>query len=512
MIFFSNTENVVKNALLRANIMSENDRLLYSRKLLDFYKGFSRPYIKTIIEGSVKSVPIQENMIKLIMAYPLLQNFIDEISGVYSKQPRRRFYLNGKLIVDKVEEGQDKERFVADPNLLKQLNDIYNRKFCLTIKKSEGLTNLYSTTIFKVNFRENQYFLDYIPNDAVTISESTEDPTRSDRIMYVKHFDRSDAMPVYEDWSAANFSIKKGDKVVSTSGNRASEESKTLFGSRYIDSAFAPFVVFRSNIAVDDFWDMHDKDVVDTIEQILLAFTELRYLQRYGAFGLKYVINAELPQDKTLDLLGILEIKSPGGANVPGQTPLQASAGEFPNKAMITELSSSIFDMLKFLYDLYGINIDRLVTSKQATTAESKQQDRKTLQEYIETQQEIWQVNEENLFKCVQAVYNRDQNKKLPAGLTIATDFPEASESAQEMQMRLEVNMTKIQNNIMNMIEWMQEENPDLSDEEAKTALQKNKQVNDEIIKTVIAPVPDEFTNSVDNPNGAPQTPVNNGQ
>lgn len=492
MIFLDNTLKVVQNALLRANILSEDDRLLYSRKLLDFYRGFSRPYIVSLIEKSVTSVPIQNNMINLIMPYPLLQNFIDEISGVYLQQPQRRFYVDGKLVVDKVNPDQDPARFYVDAKLLETLNGIYTRKFNLTIKKAEALTNLFSTTIFKLNYRNKKYCLDFIPNDAVTIDESVEDPTQMDRILFVKYFDQETAMPIYEDWTPLSFKLVKGESTLSLTENRAAEELVKIQSSPYNDAAFPPFVVFRANLAVDDFWDMHDKDVIDVIEQILLAYTELRYLQRYGAFGLKYVIGAELPEDKVIDLLGILEIK-PQSNLPPGQTP-QVSAGEFANTARIQELSSSIFEMMKLLYDLYGINIDRLVASKQATTAESKQQDRKTLQEYIQGQQEIWQVNEENLFTCIQAVYNRDHTEKLPKNLTMTIDFPEAVESAQEMLARLEANMVKIQNNVMNMIQWMQEENPDLSDEEAQTMLQKNKQINDDLIVTPPTQVIDPLT------------------
>ena len=152
----------------------------------------------------------------------------------------------------------------------------------------------------------------------------------------------------------------------------------------------------------------------------------------------------------------------------------------------MSELSDSIFGMLKFLYDLYGINIDRLVTSKQATTAESKQVDRKILQEYIETQQEIWQVNEENLFMTLTALYNRDHTDQLPTGLSILVDFPDPQGAANDMLSRLEVNMTKVQNNIMSMVDWMREENPDLSEEEARATLERNKQINDEVINSTV--------------------------
>lgn len=483
MFFINNAEQTVKNSLNRANIMNENDRLLYATKLLDFYRGFTKIHIQTLIEQSVKNKAIQENMKKLIIVFPLLQNFIEEISAVYKNQPQRKFSLSGKLLVRDIDETLDKNRFEKNPALLDKLEGLYNRKLKLMIKKAEQLTNLLSTTIFKVNFRDDQYVLDFLPNDAAIVSESIEDSTRMDRVLFVKYFDRSTATPIMEDWSIANFTVKGGQIKEVSKPNRATEELQKLYKKQYVDCGFPPFVVFRNDVAVDDFWNLRDKDVLDTIEQILMAFTELRYLQRYGAFGLKYVVGGKLPEGGVLDLTGIIEITPPPG-QIPG-TSAQVSAGEFANTARMSELSDSIFGMLKFLYDLYGINIDRLVASRQSTTAESKQVDRKILQEYIETQQEIWQVNEENLFQTLTALYNRDHTDKLPAGLSILVDYPDPQGAANDMLAQLEVNMTKVQNNIMSMVDWMREENPDLSEEEALSTLERNKQINDSVINSM---------------------------
>jgi len=503
MFFIEGTEQVVKNSLQRANIMSENERFTYATKLLDFYRGFAKRHISDLIDATIKTQSIKTNMKNLIVPMPILQNFIDEISAVYRSQPQRTFLLNGKQIVREIDETLNKERFAKDPALLDKLEGLYSRKLKLTIKKAEQFTNLLSTTVFKLNFRDDVYAMDFVPNDAAVVLEDKEDTTRMDRIKFVKYFDRSILAPVYEDWTTETFQLDKSGKDGTKNPNRAVVENEKMYKRKHNDSGFAPFVVFRNDLATDDFWNVRDKDILDVIEQLLVAFTELRYLQRFGAFGLKYVVGGKLPEDGSLDITGILEIIPPVGSQVPGQqSPVQV--GEFSNTARMKELSDSIFDMLKFLYDLYGISIDRLVTSGQATTAESKHVDRQTLQDYIETQQEIWRVNEENLFATLTAVYNRDhESDKLPAGLGIQVDFEDAGTSAQETLTLIEANMAKVQNNLMSVLDWMREDNPDLSEEEAKTAYLKNKSVNDELISSLVptaSPIPEGTPPTADAP------------
>lgn len=512
MFFIEGTEEVVRNSLQRANVMSENERFTYATKLIDFYRGFAKKHIEDLVDKTITTQSIKTNMKNLIIPMPILQNFVDEISAVYRSQPQRTFTLNGKRIVKEIDETLKADRFVKDPVLFEKLEKLYSRKLKLTIKKAEQLTNLLSTTIFKLNFRDDVYFMDFLPNDAAVVLEDKVDSTRMERIKFVKYFDRSILAPVYEDWTTEKFTTTQGKKETTAIDNRAVAENEKLYKRKHNDSGFAPFVVFRNDLATDDFWNVRDKDILDVVEQILVAFTELRYLQRFGAFGLKYVVGGKLPENGALDITGILEILPPVGSQVPGQQS-SVQVGEFSNTARIKELSDSIFDLLKFLYDLYGISIDRLVTSGQATTAESKHVDRQTLQEYIETQQEIWRVNEENLFATLTAVYNRDhESAKLPAGLEIQVDFEDPQSSAVDMAAKIEANMAKVQNNLMSVIDWIREDNPDLSEEEAKTVYLKNKSLNDELISSLASPIPDAVPPDGDNPPdaGAPNPLIEN--
>jgi len=289
--------------------------------------------------------------------------------------------------------------------------------------------------------------------------------------------------------------------------NRAVQSMQKYFGVgkevKHIGSGFPPFVVLRPEIASSDFWNAKGKDVVDLIKQINMAFTELRYLQRFGSFGLKYVMNAKLPQDRVLDLLGIIELlPAKSGADIPSQTqPIEPKVGEFKNEGRISEMIDSIFKMVTFLYDMFGINVNRLITTKDAESAQSKELDVQSLRDFIEGQQDIWAVNEDYIFNTLVSVYNRDNTgtKALPKQLSIAIDYADPMEAAEDMVKSIEAKLLKIDNNIMSFVDWMQEENPDLSDEEALRLIDKNK-VTNESHRESMAPIEKQELDEDGNP------------
>ncbi|MHA1972955.1 MAG: hypothetical protein ACTSW1_08180 [Candidatus Hodarchaeales archaeon] len=488
--FSTGTTPLILNTVKRERTMTEEDRRSYATELIDTYDKFGMKYVKAIINDSITNDAIKTNMNKIAVCYPLLTNFINEISVVYRNQPIRKFYKEGKLIVDEVDTDlADKDKYHEDPKLLATLNGLYNNQFVLQIRKAEQMANLLSTVIYKINFRENRYSLDFIPNDTVVVLENEVDASQSEELYFLKsattdHVSKNTNRS-YELWTPEVFE-QLSDGVSTVKTNRAVESMHKYFGDSEVDhigSGFPPFAVLRPEMATSDFWNIKGKDVIDLIKQINVAFTELRYLQRFGSFGLKYIIGAKLPQDRTLDLLGIIELlPAKDGPSIPGQTnPTEPTAGEFKNEGRIMDMIDSIFKMITFLYDMFGINVNRLIATGDAESAESKKLDVQSLRDFIEGQQDIWMVNEEHIFNTLLSVYNRDHvgESALPKDLTIAIDYADSADSADEVAKIIEARLVKIQNNIMSYVDWMQEENPDLSEEEALLLIQRNKSINE---------------------------------
>jgi hypothetical protein len=504
----------VVQSVMRAIIMTDEQRRVYATELIDTYNGFGATYLEAAIKASIKSNVISENMVKLKTPFPLLQTFIDAISAVYNQQPSRTFTLDGKILVDEITEDMDSEKYVANKDLKKILDNIYDREFCLRIKESEIYANLLSTVIYKINNREGKKKLEFVPSDVVVVAENQEDTTQMNQIYFMRGIGSNQQQalnPIYELWTLDKFEILIGSQREEKT-NRAVEELRKYKGSvpgedgaaeiiSHIGSGFPPFVVLRSCLPLDGFWNLRDKDTNDVIKQICIALTEIRYLQRYGAFGLKYSVNAKLPEEAKMDITGWFEFIQDDN-NLPGTPAKQVEIGELENKAKIAELTQSVMDMLRLLFTLKGINSDALTGSKERATAESKKIDRKDLIKQITYQEEIWKLNEENIFMTAICVHNRDNSKKLPAGLGITIDYADSEETAADMEKKLANFLVMIENDLKTPIDWIMEQNPDLNEEEANLLYERNTEFNKGDIEQIVPLGPD----------GKPLLPQNKGK
>lgn len=472
---------IIKESVIRAFLLNEEDRQKYATELLDTYYGFGSKYIKTLINETIHSEVIKKTMSGLIMNYPLLMSFINDFSMIYKDQPKRKFYLNGKEIVSELEsEIYSKDKYHINKQLKETLDGIYNKEFCLRIEGAEELTNLLHTTIFKINNREGELKLDFISNDLVSIQENVYDSTQMNALYFLVGAVQqgTDLVSSYEYWTPEYYEILEGDKK-EVNENRAEMVLKKYYNNSeliHVGSGFPPFVVLRDSLSNMDFWNLKRKDILDIIKQINLAFTEIRYLQRSGSFGLKYIVNAKLPDDAPFDSMGVWQLEQVEG--VPSEVGKVVEVGELENKARIKELIESVDKMVSLLFVLMGINTDNLKGSKDAESAESKLLDREDVKKFLQKQRKIWALNEENIFKTIVCVYNRDNSKSLPQGLEIKIDFPEIELSAAEIEKKLSNWLSMIDNHFKTAVDWIQEENPDLTTEEAQKLFEINKKIN----------------------------------
>lgn len=476
------------SAVNRANVLDDGERQRYSTELLDTYQGFGLKYIQAQIKGGISSETIRNSMYKLAVCFPLLKDFVDKISMVYRRQPVRSFYLDGKLIVDQLPSDQEfinEDKYEVNESLFNKLNEIYNREFAMRIKSAEEKTNLLSTTIYKINNRYSNLTLDFIANDLAAVFPDVDDNAKMNSIVFQKGLTINDtnAEIYYEYWTPEIYQLLEGESTKTENINRAVEEYRKYTDNeyaKYIGDGFPPFIVLRSELSDLDFWNLQDHDTMSLIKEINVAFTELRYLQRYGSFGLKYLLNAKLPTNQTMDLVGMIEIETQNSTPTNSKDNNDTKIGEFKNEGRLEQLGDSIFKMLQLLFSVKNITVDRLITTKQATTAESKQIDNESLKEQIEKQQEIWAINEENIFNTAIMVYNRDNgNDKLPKGLEISVDFYDSQLTAEEASKEIENWLVKIDNDIKTRVDWIRKDNPDLDEKDAELVYNKNKSINE---------------------------------
>ena len=467
----------------RQRNMTDEERRRYATEQLDTYYGFSLPYLRWLIDNQINNRTIAIEMKRLAVALPLLKRFINGLSRVYAQNPTRSFFLGDKQIVSKVPSDiSDESKFIVNEKLSKILESFYSKDVVSCIKESEKLTNLLKTTIYKVITNDDgQIRIKFIPNDTIQICQDPVDPNLMNDIAFIRDDFSNDRTflrntRVLERWTMDNKSVPvdKNGKVTdqeAKSTNKASQEAEKLFGTKRIGSGFAPFVVLRESDPANTFWNLKDTDTFDYIKNININLTELRYLIRYASFGLKWVINATMDKDSTTDPTGFLSFQSAG--RVPGDAK-NIQVGEFKNEGRIKEVIEAIIFNLKMLYDAHNLTLDSLISSNSIRSAENKDKDNEELFANINSQRDIWAVNEENQFKVMQAVYNRDNVEQIPKGVTLRVNF----EEHETQEKTNEDWMVEIENNISSVFDWISAENPDLNTNEIKRLFDNNVIIN----------------------------------
>ena len=480
-IFFSAKSLV--STVQRKRSLSEDKRKEYATELLDTYLGFGMDYIKEKIDGTIKTEVMKREMLLSTVCLTLLQYFTNSISRVYKTQPVRRFYLDDKEILKQEDEEKDAESYVVNEDLMKVLNDFYNPANCNSIKDAEKFTNLLNTTIYKVITDElGVVKLVFIPNDTVQVIYDKEDITRAQEIAFIQE-DISDISvtnykPIIEKWNKFKKEVPSRDGVTQDeeSDNEASKQYLELFETQSAGEVFAPFVKLKDSGSSMDFWNIKNKDVLEYIKSINVSLTELKYLEKYTSFGLKYGVNVKFLDEATMSPQGFVTF-AVENSTYPGdkESGKNFEIGEFANRGSIDEVIRSIVFSIKMLFSIYSVPLDALISSNSVRSAENKEVENKELLGIINSQRDIWQGNEQNIFKVMQAVHNRDNQFQIPKGVTMVVDFEEQKTAEKEAEDWL----VEIENNISTAVDWLASQNPDLDRDQVLRLFKSNKDIND---------------------------------
>jgi hypothetical protein len=471
-------EPFVISSVARKRNMSAEDRMKAATESLDTFSGFGLPYVRGSIKNSIKSPSVKDNMMRIAVCLPLLKKFITSVSRVYNMQPVRKFFLDGKQIVKDIKNFQNAENYIVDEKLFNLLSGLYSKEIDLTLQQAEQFTNLLSTTVYKITTDEiGQVRMDFIANDITQVISDEDRPSNADKIAFLLDFYdekfNMQQLQISEVWSAEKKKIYNDELNQVDLQNNAANESLKLFDSKKTGFAFAPFVVFRSGIPTGSFWDNKDGDVLEYIKAINMSITELRYLARYASFGLKYTVGIKVPDDGLLDATGILQFGQER-SGVGGRDTKDWEVGEFSNSGRIKEVIESIIFNMKMLFVMYNLALDSLISSNSVRSAENKQLDNEELFSTVNSQRDIWELNELNLFKVLCSVHNRDNLNKIPKGIDLQVDF-EIFDTDKKTN---EDWMVEIHNHISSVLDWLAEKRPELNVDELKKLYIDNMNVN----------------------------------
>ena len=389
----------------------------------------------------------------------------------------------------------ESSKYVVNPDLLDVLEDkFYSHRNSIALKVAEEYTNLLGDTVWKITADdEGGLKMVFIPNDTVgayafdkkkpdQYDKSAKDTTIADIIcIYEDEISKDD---IYyqepnelEKWTAEK-KTTYGNKEPTE--NEASESTRKYFKNNekgYIGSSFAPFWIARSEFAWGSFWNVKNVDILHFIDELNVKLSHKNYLFQTDTDNTKILIDGE-PVGKTFSdpsVLNQVATKDLSTSNDPSkEAPNQAKLQELKS-ADLKKLDEAIMQDFKTLFKMFDLPFDSLMASKNVMSAENKQVENEALFAYVNSQMDIWTENEQNLFKVMISVYNRENEKSpIPSGLSMMVNFEK-----REVQKKLSEDwMVEIQNGVSNICQWIMAENPDLSKDEAKKMFDSNMAMN----------------------------------
>jgi hypothetical protein len=484
----SGVVHIVHNSPSRSSIKSDEERKRLATQLIDTFKGNQEPYLRALIYDRYKEPTFADLRAKYLAPLPILKKLIKNISKIYDRTPIRKFYIDGKEIVRELNDIMDSSKYVVNPALLDILEQkFYNNRNDATLKMAEEYTNLLGDTIFKIKSDdEGNLKLIFLPNDIVSafsynidskeFKNSAQESNIADIICVYKDEISKDDIFYDKPTEVEKWTVEKkkvyNDK--NPSDNEASKEAIKYFDSKgYLGYAFAPFVVFRSEHSWGSFWNIKDTDVLKFINELNLKLSHKNYLTQTDTDNTKVLIDGMFEDNAFSDPSVINTIKSTTAERINPTPENQAKIQELKT-ADLKKLDESIMQDMKTLFKMYDLPFDSLLATKNVMSAENKQVENEALFAYINSQMNIWAENEQNLFKTMIAVYNRD-NQELPKGLTMMINFEK-----RDVQKKLaEEWLVEIQNGVANICQWIMAENPDLSKDEAQKLYESNLASND---------------------------------
>ena len=475
------------NAPRRQSIPTDEARRRIATKLIDTFKGNQTAYLEALIRDRYSEPTFAHLRSKYLAPLPILTKLIKNISKIYDRTPIRKFFIDGKEVVRELDDLMDSSKYVDNPALLDILEKrFYSNKNAIALKMAEEYTNLLGDTVWKIQTDEEGCLkLVFLPNDTVgaysfqrknaDYQNSSQDPTIADVIhVYEDEESKDDIFYIeptpIEKWTVSNKKVNDNE-----SDNEASEQARGYFNLEkgYIGSAFAPFVVFRSEAHFGSFWNFKNTDTLHFVDELNLKISHKNYLTQTDTDNTKVLIDGKIEGNAFSDPSVINTIKSTTAKRTDPKPENQAKLQELKT-ADLKKLDESIMQDMKTLFKMYDLPFDSLLATKNVMSAENKQVENEALFAYINSQMDIWAENEQNLFKTMIAVYNRD-NQELPKSLTLMVNFEK-----RDVQKKLAEDwLVEIQNGVSNICQWIMAENPDLSKDEAQKLYESNIATND---------------------------------
>ena len=451
----------------KKQIYDENEhRIELQEKLYHYYNGDETEilkYLDTALGKSFKARDIAEFQKDYLN---ITKKLIQEISVVYIEPPER-------WIVDK--SGNTNE------DLTKYLDSVLTGRLNSKDKKIHRYGKLFNTALMEVFFNKVTKKIDFRIDSPhlFTVIPHEDDYQRIGTLLYDKYIGKELFTIVWTD--TEHYKLDQNGNKLAIGDNI---EMINPYG-------IIPFAIYRTE-EMQDFWGIGKHDIVNTNEIIDVFLTDLANGMIMSTWGTPLYVNCDLSKKAdTKDATEQREVSI--GPKHPividnVQTDMVPPRIEYISHNDNTTVLIQYIDWrIKLLAANYGLDPNVFLQEAKATSGFSKVMDRINQIEIRNDDIEPAREFEEERFEIIKRVNNYwvdeiEDGKKIDEKLKLKVDFAEINipktedeiwKSREEQEKRY----------MATPVDWLKEDNPDLTDEEAKQILQDNKEIMDSTVK-----------------------------
>lgn len=447
-------DNSDKNKIRR----KEQERLYW------YYSGDKHNILRCL--NDVLGITYNENDIaKMQLQWiNLTEKFINQLSVVYQDPAER------KLVNESGEVNQD-----ATDYYLSILPDNLNSEDKLAHRLGKLQNTIFTQVLANKKTQKIQYKT--MPSHLYNVKVDEEDPHSITQISYDKYYDDEVFTIVWEDKNHYMFDANGNKKNL-----KGREESGNPFG-------LIPFskLIMKKGI---DIWGEGQSDIINVNEQVNFLLTKLVNSDiLLGTEGILLAINLSLSKRGVIDD-GVRELAAglrhpiaveTRGTITPGDPP--PSLQHITTDPHIEEILTFIDRYITIIANLKGLDPKSFLSVVKDTSDYQTLMGMVTQIEVRRDDIEPLRVYEKERFNITRIVNNYYAEiegyefKKIPDDLELDVDFADIT----QYKTTADIWVDRTQREARNMgsaIDWLKEDNPDLTDDEAKEILDKNREIN----------------------------------
>ena len=444
------------------------ERKAEQEKLYYYYNGDPDEVTSYLKKALSKTFPDDSIMDFQLDYINLTKKLIQETSVIYTEPPER------KVMVGEVENDE----------LTKYFTDVVTTRMNSKDKKIHYFGKLQNTALMEVFYNPVTKRIDFRIDSShkYTIIPHDDDDYRIGTLLYDKYFknEKNNDELYTVVWT------EKEHYKIDANGNKSAIGKNDKKLNPY---GIIPFAIYRSE-EMEDFWGVGQSDIVNTNEIINVFLTDLANGTLMSVWGTPLFVNCGLDKKSTDEGDGVNRVrvgpKHPITVDNVKTDEVAPSLSYISHNAVINDLIGLIDWRIKLIAANKGIDPNVFLQEAKATSGFSKVMDRINQIEIRVNDIEPCREFEEERFEILKKVNNYWAGvkgvdlKPIPEEATIKFDPAEIEiiKSVDEVWKDREEKEKRYMNTPK---DWIKEENPDVSDEDATKQLEENKALMDEL-------------------------------